>query len=99
MPGAEATAIAIAGMAVITYAVRAGGLVVARVLPETPLVSAFLRHLGGSVIVALVASTLAKSDRPALVAAAVTVALAARGRPTAALLAGMVTAALLRAWI
>jgi uncharacterized membrane protein len=96
-PDASATGIAITGMALVTYATRAGGLVIARVLPSTPFVTAFLKHLGTSVIVALVVATLAKGDGPGFVAAAVTVSLAAIGWPTTALLAGMVVAALIRA--
>ena len=84
-------------MAAITYVIRAGGTVIAQVLPSTPIVTAFLRHLGGSVIVALVTATLARGDMPGLVATAVTVALAACGRPTTALVAGMAVAAVLRA--
>ena len=96
-PDASATGIAITGMALVTYATRAGGLVIARVLPSTPFVTAFLKHLGTSVIVALVVATLAKGDGPGFIAAAATGALAAIGWPTTALLAGMVVAALIRA--
>ncbi len=95
-PDASTTAMAIAGMAILTYGIRVGGLVVARVLPATPFVTAFLKHLGTSVIVALVVATLARGDLQGLVATAVTVALAALGRPTTALLAGMAVAAILR---
>ncbi|MBP7777370.1 MAG: AzlD domain-containing protein [Acidobacteria bacterium] len=95
-PDARTTILVIGGMAAVTYAARAGGLVIARVLPATPFVTAFLNHLGTSVIVALVVATLARSDAPGLVAAAATVGLAAAGRPTTALLAGMAVAALLR---
>ena len=96
IPDARATATAIAGMALITYLIRAAGLVIAQVLPSTPLVTAFLRHLGGSVIVALVTASLARGDAAGLVATGVTVVLAARGLPTAALVGGMAAAALLR---
>lgn len=84
-------------MAVVTYATRVGGLVMARALPETPVVSSFLRHLGGSVIVALVAATLGRSDAPGVVATVVTVASAVYGRPTTGLMLGMAAAAALRA--
>jgi uncharacterized membrane protein len=96
-PDASSTALAIGGMAAVTYVARAGGLVVARVLPSTPFITAFLKHLGTSVIVALVVATLAKGDGPGFLAAAVTVAIAAIGRPTTALLVGMAVAALIRA--
>ena len=94
--GADLTLVAIAGMAVVTYGIRAGGLVIARVLPPTPFVTAFLRHLGTSVIVALVAATLARGDLAGVVATAVTIGLSALGRPTAGILAGMAAAAALR---
>ncbi len=84
-------------MALVTYLVRAGGMVIAQVLPATPGVAAFLRHLGGSVIVALVTATLARGDVAGLVATGVTVLLAAYGRPTSGLVAGMAAASLLRA--
>lgn len=95
-PDASAVAIAIAGMALVTFAIRAGGLIIARALPPTPFVIAFLRHLGSSVIVALIVSTLWKGDLAGVVATAVTVALAAYGRPTTGLFVGMAVAALLR---
>jgi len=84
-------------MAVVTFVARAGGLVIARVLPATPFVTAFLKHLGTSVIVALVVATLGRGDGPGFIAAGVTITLAALGRPTTALLAGMAVAALIRA--
>jgi uncharacterized membrane protein len=96
-PDASTTALAIGGMALVTYVARAGGLVIARVLPSTPFITAFLKHLGTSVIVALVTATLARGDKAGVAASAVTVALAAVGRPTTALLAGMAVAALIRA--
>ena len=95
-PDASTTAIGIAGMAAITYGIRAGGLVVARVLPPTPFVTAFLRHLGSSVIVALVTATLAKNDAAGLAATAATIGIAATGRPLGGMIAGMAVAAILR---
>lgn len=97
-PDGRSVFIAIAGMAAVTYLARAGGLVIARVLPPTPFVTAFLKHLGTSVIVALVTATMARGDWPGMVATGVTIAGAATGRPTTAMLAGMAVAALLRAW-
>ncbi|MGE0812697.1 MAG: AzlD domain-containing protein [Vicinamibacterales bacterium] len=96
-PTADAAVLAIAGMAALTYLGRAGGLVIARVLPPTPFATAFLKHLGTCVIVALVTSTVARSDGPGLIATVVTVAAASRGWPTSAMLAGMAVAAVLRA--
>ncbi len=96
-PGASESALAIGGMALATFVARAGGLFIARVLPSTPFITAFLKHLGTSVIVALVVATMARGDGPGVAAVAATVALAAIGWPTTALLSGMALAALLRA--
>lgn len=98
MPDASAMFIAIAGMAAVTYLGRAGGLVIARVLPPTPFATAFLKHLGTSVIVALVTATMARGDWTGVVAIGATILLAATGRPTLGLVAGMAAAAILRAW-
>jgi branched-subunit amino acid transport protein len=83
-------------MALVSYGVRAAGFAIARALPTTAFFSAFLRHLGASVIVALVATILAAADGAAAAAAVTTLALAARGRPTLGLVAGMALAAVLR---
>ncbi|MEZ5293652.1 MAG: AzlD domain-containing protein [Vicinamibacterales bacterium] len=96
-PAADSAVLGIAGMAALTYLARAGGLAIARALPATPFVTAFLKHLGTCVIVALVTSTVARSDGPGMIATVVTVAAASRGWPTSAMLAGMAVAAMLRA--
>jgi uncharacterized membrane protein len=45
----------ILGMAIATYATRAGGLWLMRFVTPSPRVQAWLRHLPGSVLVALIA--------------------------------------------
>lgn len=95
-PAPSAAIAAIAGMALVSYAVRAVGLVIARALPATAFFAAFLRHLGTSVIVALVAASLAAADMAAGAATVTTLLLATRGRPTLGLAAGMAVAAGLR---
>lgn len=95
-PAPNATIVAIAGMALVTYGVRAAGFAIARALPATAFFSAFLRHLGASVIVALIATSLAAADGAAAAATATTLLLAVKGRPTLGLVAGMAIAALLR---
>lgn len=97
-PDPSTSALAIAGMALVSYGVRAAGLMIARALPATAFFAAFLRHLGSSVIVALVTAALASADAPALAATTATLGLAAAGRPTLGLVAGMAVAAVLRAW-
>lgn len=42
-------------MALVTYAIRAGGFLIAERLPATGLVAAWLRHIPGAVLAALVA--------------------------------------------
>lgn len=56
MPPAEVL-VAILGMALVTYAIRAGGLLLADRLPQTGFVAAWLRHLPGAVLASLVAPT------------------------------------------
>lgn len=48
-------ALAILGMAVVTYATRVGGLWLMTRLPPAPLVEAWLRHVPGAVLAAIVA--------------------------------------------
>lgn len=95
-PGVDEVALAIGGMAVITYAVRLAGLGLARSMPAHPVVASFLGHLGGAVMVALVASSLGRGDAAGVAATVAAVAVAWRGRPTLALGVGMAVAALLR---
>ncbi len=95
-PDTSTTVAAIAGMALVSYGARASGLGIARALPATAFFAAFLRHLGSSVIVALITATLAGADAPALAATAATLGLAAAGRPTLGLVAGMAIAGVLR---
>jgi len=45
----------IAGMALVTFAIRAGGLLIAERLPTTGFVAIWLRHIPGAVLAALVA--------------------------------------------
>ncbi|HEY0918940.1 AzlD family protein [Devosia sp.] len=47
--------LAILGMAAVTFAVRAGGYLVANRLPASGFVAAWMRHIPGAVLAALVA--------------------------------------------
>ncbi|MHB1103022.1 MAG: AzlD family protein [Devosia sp.] len=47
--------IAILGMALVTFAIRASGYLVANRLPATGFVAAWLRHIPGAVLASLVA--------------------------------------------
>lgn len=62
----------ILGMAAVTFAIRAGGLLLADRLPRTGLVAAWMRHLPGAVLAALVAPAVANGGPAELVATGVT---------------------------
>lgn len=68
----------ILGMAVATYAARAGGLWLARRLPTTERLEAWLHHIPGAVLSALIAPTLFSGSIAEAAAAGATVLAAAR---------------------
>ena len=89
--------ITILGMAAVTYAIRAGGLLLANRLPSTGLVAAWLRHLPGAVLAALVAPAILKGGPAEWLAAAATASIYALTRNLfAAMVGGVVAVFLLR---
>ena len=64
---------AILGMALATYACRAGGYAVLRVTRPPPFVQAMLRHLPGTIFVAFLAPSLADGGWPTWTAASATI--------------------------
>ena len=100
MAGDGPVLVAILGMALVTYLTRAGGVLLMGIVPVTPRAEAFLRYLSSSVLVALVVPAVIESRDPAtFVAVAVTVLVMAVSRQlVAAMLVGVVAAALLRQW-
>jgi uncharacterized membrane protein len=97
MIGEGTALLAILGMALVTYATRAGGVLLMGFVPITPRIEAFLRHLSSSVLVALVAPAALKGDAAAIPAVAVTVLVMAVTRQMVlAMAAGVAAAALLR---
>ncbi len=64
-------ALAILGMAAITYAIRAGGFLIATRLPTTGFVALWMRNIPGAVLAALIAPELVKGGPAAWVAAGV----------------------------
>lgn len=87
------TLAAIAAMAVATFACRAGGYLVFRSMPPSPLVRDVLACIPGTLFVAYVAPALAHGGPPWVVASAVTAAVMVRsGSIIAALVAGIGTA-------
>jgi uncharacterized membrane protein len=92
------TLIAIVGMALITYATRAGGLWVMGYVPLSPRVESFLRHMASSVIVAIIVTQAWRGDWAMRAAIVVSVAVMLMFRnTTAALAAAMAAAAMWRA--
>lgn len=63
--------ITILGMAAITYAIRAGGLLLANRLPTTGFAAAWMRHIPGAVLASLVAPAIASGGVPETIGAAV----------------------------
>jgi uncharacterized membrane protein len=87
----------ILGMAAITYAIRAGGLLLADRLPTHGFVAAWMRHLPGAVLAALVAPAVIGGGLAEWIAAAATVAAYALARNLfAAMVAGVATVFLAR---
>jgi uncharacterized membrane protein len=72
------TALAVAGMALITYLTRAAGLFLVNRLRLTGRAGAFLKAIPGTVLVAILAPSILGGGLPEWVATAATVAVAAR---------------------
>lgn len=64
--------IAILGMAAVTFAIRAGGLLLANRLPATGFVASWMKHVPGAVLAALVAPAILSGGAAEAIAAAVT---------------------------
>jgi uncharacterized membrane protein len=91
---------AIVGMAFVTIAIKASGLLLADRLPRHGFAAAWLRHIPGAVLAALVAPAIV-SGRPAeLVAALVTGAVFITTKNLfAAMAAGVLAVYLVRQWL
>lgn len=64
--------LAILGMAAVTFAIRAGGLLLANRLPSTGFVASWMKHVPGAVLAALVAPAILTGGAAEAVAAAAT---------------------------
>ena len=96
----ELTALLIVlGMSAVTFATRAGGAWLMSFLPMTPRLQRLLRHMAGSVMIAVVVGSVARSDAAAwaALAAGIGVMLATR-RAILAMAAGVAAAAGWRAF-
>ncbi len=91
------TLLAILGMALVTYATRAGGFWLMGLVTPSPRVEAWLEQIPGAVLVALIAPTVLASSIAETFAAVATVLVAIRTKNVLiAMLVGVATVALLR---
>ena len=84
--------LAILGMAAVTYAIRAGGFLLANRLPESGFVANWMRHLPGAVLASLVAPAILKGGPAEAIAAAATALIYVLTRNLFAAMAGGVLA-------
>jgi uncharacterized membrane protein len=78
MPNDTVAVLTIVGMALVSYATRAGGLWLMSIVTPSPRVEAWLRSIPGAVLVALVAPTALTSSLAETLAALATVLVAVR---------------------
>lgn len=64
--------IAILGMAAVTYAIRAGGLLLANRLPATGFAASWMKHVPGAVLASLIAPAVLAGGLAEAIAAAAT---------------------------
>jgi branched-subunit amino acid transport protein len=89
--------VTILGMAAVTYAIRAGGLLLADRLPRTGFVAAWMRHLPGAVLAALVAPAVAGGGIAEAIGAAATLGIYLVSRNLlAAMIGGVLSVFLMR---
>jgi branched-subunit amino acid transport protein len=92
--------LAILGMAIVTIAVKASGLLLADRLPREGFAAAWLRHIPGAVLAALVAPALVSGTAAEVVAAAATGIVFVLSRNLfAAMASGVLTVYLMRLWL
>ena len=91
------TLLTILGMALVTYATRAGGFWLMGLVTPSPRIEAWLKQIPGAVLVAIIAPTVLASSVVETLAAVATVLVAIRTKNVLiAMLIGITTVALLR---
>lgn len=92
--------IAILGMALVTFAVKAGGLLLANRLPRHGFAAAWLKHIPGAVLASLVAPAIVTGSAAELIAAAATALVFVVTRSLLpAMAAGVLAVYLARLWL
>ncbi|WP_423066379.1 AzlD domain-containing protein [Devosia sp. CN2-171] len=84
--------VAILAMAAVTFAIRAGGFLLASRLPSTGFVASWMKHLPGAVLAALVAPAILAGGMAEAIAAAATAVIYIVSRNLFAAMAGGVLA-------
>ncbi len=84
--------LAILGMAAVTFAIRAGGFLLASRLPATGFVASWMRHLPGAVLASLIAPAVLAGGPAEAIAAAATALIYVVSRNLFAAMAGGVLA-------
>lgn len=87
--------VTILGMAAITFAIRAGGLLLANQLPETGFIASWMKHVPGAVLASLVAPAIIAGGPAEALAAAAVAAIYIASRSLFAAMAGGVLAVFL----
>ena len=97
MPSETLTILTILGMALVTYATRAGGFWLMGLVTPSPRIETWLKQIPGAVLVAIIAPTVLASSVAETLAAVATVLVAIRTKNVLiAMLVGVATVALLR---
>lgn len=92
--------IAILGMALVTFAAKAGGLLLANRLPRDGFAASWLKHIPGAVLASLVAPALVTGSPAEVIAAAATTLVYAVTRNLfAAMAAGVIVVYFARMWL
>src|SRR5437868_14934444 len=94
------TLITILGMALVTYATRAGGFWLMGLVTPSPRIEAWLKQIPGAVLVAIIAPTVLASSLAETLAAVVTVLIALRAKNVLlSMVIGVATVWMLRHWL
>ena len=92
--------LAILGMALVTFAIKAGGLLLANRLPQHGFAAAWLKHIPGAVLASLVAPALVTGSPAEVIAAAATGLVFVLTRSLLpAMAAGVIVVYLARLWL
>lgn len=92
--------LAIAGMALVSFMIKAGGLLLANRLPRDGFAAAWLKHIPGAVLASLVAPALVTGSPAEVIAAAITALVYVLTRNLLpAMAAGVLAVYLARLWL